>query len=548
MRALRGLLFLALTAGPASTALAGDVTASAPRDVSVTIYRAPHRNGGDLELGNLEGFAVVTETRRIELPAGESRVRFEGVADGIIPESAIVSGLPGGVVEKNRDAALLSPAALFQAAVDGKVTLRRTDPSTGKIRMIPATLSSASEEGVVLKTAEGYEALRCSGMAETVRFERSANSLVAVPTLSVNTRTALATSVTVTLTYITDRFDWSASYTARVSPDGKTMDLGGWITLANGNSVSFKDARAQIVAGSVYRAYVEKYVNAEPRVVAKCYPLGKTSDIPLRPDAPYNLVRPYLEPPYQKWSDAIMVQAWRQSQYLQEAPVAVSAISADALAPPPPPEQLGDLKMYRVPQRTSISANQMKQTRLLEQDAVRIERVYAFDHQARGYYWSGSYTTDAATLVRTTNDKAHGLGLPLPAGSIVFEQVHGNRAMLVGQPALDDKAEGEEIELQVGANTAIKAHQRMVQVAKGGALPEGYAPELIDWLRTGRQVEEFELSNALSEPVEVELRLEGEEEAKITRSSHPFTEIKGRRVAKIVIPANDRVIVRYTLE
>lgn len=548
MRAARGLLILALLAAPATIAAAGDVTASAPRDVSVTIYRAPDRNGGDLELDDLEGFAVVTETRRIDLPAGESRVRFEGVADGIISESAIVRGLPGGVIEKNRDAALLSPSALLQAAVDGKVTLRRTDPVTGKARMIPATISSASEEGVVLKTAEGYEALRCSGMAETVRFERSANSLVAVPTLSVNTRTTQPTSAVVTLTYITDRFDWSASYTAQVSPDGTTMDLGGWITLANGNSVSLRDARAQIVAGSVFRAYVEKFVNAEPRVVAECYPLGKTSDIPLRPDAPYNLVRPYLEPPYLKWSDSIMVQGLLRRVPNLEMAAPVSVMSADSLAPPPPPEQLGDLKMYRVPQRTTIAANQMKQTRLLEQGAVKIERVLGFDFPARGYYWSGTYSSNARILVRTTNDKAHGLGLPLPAGSIVFEQLHGGQAMLVGQPALDDKAEGEEIELQVGSDTAIKAWQKAVQVAKGGVVPEGYSSELAAWLRTGRQVEEFELSNALSEPVEVELRLEGHEDVRITRASHAFTEVKGRRVAKVVIPANDRVIVRYTLE
>ena len=119
------LLLLALLAPQA--ARADDVAASAPTAVSVTIYRSPTRGAGAITLSQLGGFAVVTETRTVRLPAGSSRLRFEGVVDAIIPESAIVTGLPGGVIEKNRDAALLSPAALLRAATGMALTLKRTD-------------------------------------------------------------------------------------------------------------------------------------------------------------------------------------------------------------------------------------------------------------------------------------------------------------------------------------------------------------------------------------------------------------------------------------
>lgn len=49
------------------------------------------------------------ETRTVPIPPVAVSYRIEGVVDGILPESAIVSGLPGGVLEKNRDAALLNP-------------------------------------------------------------------------------------------------------------------------------------------------------------------------------------------------------------------------------------------------------------------------------------------------------------------------------------------------------------------------------------------------------------------------------------------------------
>ncbi|MBP6364179.1 MAG: hypothetical protein KA329_11745, partial [Novosphingobium sp.] len=132
MRSLAAFMLAVVLALPAQAQQRQDVAASAPSDVSVTIYRAPNRNGGSIRLDALGGFAVVMETRTVRIPAGRSKLRFEGVVDGILPESAIVSGLPGGVLEKNRDAALLNPSSLVRAARGKVVTLKRTDPRTGK--------------------------------------------------------------------------------------------------------------------------------------------------------------------------------------------------------------------------------------------------------------------------------------------------------------------------------------------------------------------------------------------------------------------------------
>ena len=79
---------------------ASDASASAPSDLSVTVYRAPDRGTGSIDLDALAGFALISETRTVHLPAGVSRLRFDGVADGIEPASAIVTGLAEGVIEK----------------------------------------------------------------------------------------------------------------------------------------------------------------------------------------------------------------------------------------------------------------------------------------------------------------------------------------------------------------------------------------------------------------------------------------------------------------
>ena len=115
---------------------AAEVLAEPPSDLIVTVYRAPYRESGSIDLDDLNGFALVTETRLVRLPAGVSRVRFEGVADGIEPSSALITGLPGQVIEKNRDARLLSPSALIASAVGKPRGIAADQPQDGQNRAI----------------------------------------------------------------------------------------------------------------------------------------------------------------------------------------------------------------------------------------------------------------------------------------------------------------------------------------------------------------------------------------------------------------------------
>ena len=58
-----------------------------------------------------------------------------------------------------------------------RVELLRTNRKTGKTQRLSGTILSDAEGGVVFKTAEGIEALRCSGLPETFSFEPVARPL-----------------------------------------------------------------------------------------------------------------------------------------------------------------------------------------------------------------------------------------------------------------------------------------------------------------------------------------------------------------------------------
>ncbi len=507
-------LFLAggLAAAPAGAA---EVSADAPTDLSVTVYRAPHRGSGSVDIDRLGGFALISETRTVRLPAGTSRVRFEGVADGIEPASAIVTGLPEGIIEKNREGALLSPSALMQSAAGRSVTLLRSNPKTGRSERLPGRIVADAGGGVVFETRAGIEALRCSGLAESFSFDSVAD-LSAAPTLSVLVRSRDPAAATVTLSYLARGFDWAADYTVILSADGATMDLGAWVTLANGNGVGFPGARTQVVAGRVNRESGEiEPIDAGGPILASCWPRGSTSDSAA-------LLQIDLAA-----AGGGQLTAGRAVAALALAPQTADMLQETQRVEQ---EQLGDLKLYRVPERTTVASRQSKQVRLLDRADIPIAIYYGADLAAD----ASAPPAPAFKLLRTLNDAANHLGLPLPSGTVAVFAEHRGERLLEHESGIRDLAVGEDLEINLGASPDVE-----VTALREGADAQS-APS------AGRDVSErIEISNARSAPIQFELLLRLPEGARIMRADHPFGQKNGRPIFRLAIPAHASTTVRY---
>ena len=507
MTAARILLSGLLAA--ASPAAAQQIARSAgPESVDVTVYRAPYRGAGErMQLSWLNGYALISETRRIKIPAGESQLRFEGVAGGILPESAIVTGFPAEVVEKNQDARLLSPASLLDASLGKRVHLRRTSRATGAVRDMEAVVRSGANGAVVLQTAEGVEALRCTGQAETLRYDGVPADLSAKPTLSVRARATRATTATVTLSYLASDFDWQASYIAELSPDGTKIDLFAWLTLANGDETTFRNADTQAVAGQINRQQIRAPRPQVRPLTLQCWVGGTTtSDLPERE--------------YQR--EEIVVTGSR-----------VPPMEMVMYAPPPPPpppapaimaeqEDLGDLKLYRIPKPVTVAARSQKQVALLQRRGVPVEQVY----RQRYYLSNLAYAQALNRVLIVRNNAAAGLGLPLPAGRVMFTTRALGRPLLVGNGTMRDYAVGEKVEIVYGSASAVTA--QMTQIAPG----EGGAGE---W--------ELVVTNATPAPIRYEAELQesgfslSTDAALIRRDGYP--------VWQVTVPANGTTRLRF---
>lgn len=481
------------------------VTASPASDIAVTVYRDPGRRAGQsIDRNWPQGFALITERRTVTLPAGRSTVRFEGVAGGIVPVSAIVTGLPGGTIEKNRDARILSPAALVDGSLGRQVTLRRTDRATGAVREEEATVVSGPANGVVLKTASGIEVLGCSGLPEKPVYAGVPAGLSAQPVLSVVTDAPRATTATVTLSYLASAFDWTASYVATVAPDGRTLDLFAWLTLANANTESFANAGVAAVAGRLERRFVRTWREAAERLSLRCYPLGTTtSDLPDGSE-----------------TEDIVVTGSRvmQRMVMPAAMAAPPPPPPPPPAPPPPPEDLGDLKLYRVPERVLVAANQQKQVALLAKAKVPFDRVLTtgvgpYDQPAR----------PVSIELRMRNEVSGGLGIPLPAGTTSVLVSRGSQRLPVAMGTVADAAVGQRFKLSAGTSPQV-----MVTSARttggGGTVT---------------------LTNANATAVTVEVRISGSFGATFDDFSQAVKQVDGVPTWVASVPANGTATLRY---
>ncbi len=492
------------------------VTSTAPHATSVTIYRDPGRSGGGaLELQDLRGFALITETRRIKLPAGEATLRFEGVADGIMAKSAIIVGLPGGVVEKNRDARLLSPGALVAASIGKEVTLRRTSKATGKTEERRMVVRSGPD-GILLEDKNGVEALQCSGLPEALIFDDLPEGLSAKPTLSVLTRSERAVDATVTLAYLARGFDWSAQYVASINADGKTLHLTGWVTLANANSSSFVAANTQVVAGKLNREDDGDVATYQAgNYSARCWPWDSTSTYPR-----WSIIPPMPQPvglnsDGMNYVSDIVVTATRREAVAMSSPAPVSAVATQ--------EQLGDLKLYRVPFATTVAANAQKQVLMLDQSAVPFERVY---HSRIGI-GNVQEAEPMTAILRTRNEKKNNLGLAMPSGKVAVFETVSNRPMLSGEDDMRDTAVHEEVEIKVGAAPGVRLESKQDENKDGHFI--------------------LTITNDQADQIDAEVELYLEDGTSIVRAAPSNGTKNGRPIWRVSVPANGNKLIRYRM-
>ncbi|MEP7008616.1 MAG: hypothetical protein ABI810_21735, partial [Sphingomonas bacterium] len=458
-------------------------------------------------------------------------IRFEGVAEGMVAVTAIVTGLPGGVIEKNRNGALLSPASLVDGSLGNRVTISRTNPATGLARSETAIVRTRADGGLVLQTSEGFEAVRCAGLPEKLLFDRVPFGLSASPVFSIDTNTPKGGSYRITLTYLAAGFGWQANYLATLekgaTPGKQKLRLLAWLTIANDNGQSFPDATLLAVAGTInvernFRSLSDP-LEAKPLRLT-CYPLGSTA----------HGTEAELAVPLQFYAGgAELADA-------KDIVVTGSIMRAVAEPAPPPPamkareEALGDVKLYRVPEHVTVASQSLKQIAFLDQPRVNGTLFHRGACGPESGQESNEQPSPVTLWLRTRNDGAHGLGLAMPSGKVaVFEPTSAGE-MLLGEQSIRDYASGQKVEFALAnASTVYLACGRQ---AGDPGLTGGW------WHRLHALV-----TNANSHTITLEIDLADSAGWAVRKLSGQHRIEDGRHIMTVTVPANSSRVLRWDI-
>ena len=534
---------LCFVAAPAFGAGETRIVSPQPDSVSITIYR-------DL-------FALVTETRTVDLPAEGVTLEFDGVVETLIPQSAVIADSGRTVAESNYDYDRLSPGALLRKSVGKTVTLTRTDRATGKATQVAATVISADGDGVVFRTNDGNEALHCSGLPEKLTFNEIPEDLKLKPSLSIRLAAGAPGKRQVRVSYIAQGFGWTADYVADVNAMTNHMDLRGWLTLQNFTSARFKDAQVQVMAGRLNLLNAEergsstlgdstRFNDEHHEAMARqdrLEELKDSLDDHWSQHANYSYgCYPYGPPTPARYPGEIQVPKQASIAIRPDGEDLEEIIVTGFRAPLAERESLADYQMYRVPWKTDLGSRQTKQVAFLHKPDVTIERFYGV-RLARNVEESDEMDELMHMNIRIgwNNLEADGLGEPLPGGIVRVFDRNGDASLFAGEDSIEDTPIGVPSELTIGRSQDLL-------LAITGEEPK---PGL--WSLLSRHIYlpmDMLITNAKSRPVLVEIR------------QGPMFESSGLRIAgatlkpirkagdylwRFTVPANGEQALSYKL-
>jgi hypothetical protein len=422
--------------------------AAAEPGTSITVYSSAQPGGipaewyrplpgmGTPMANQLPGFALVRVDRDLSIPRGRGTIQFADVAALIDPTTVQFLSLtdPEGtkVLEQNFQFDLVSQDKLLSRYIDRNVSVEQQ--SGDGVKLIDGTLVS-SNDGLVIRGADGQiHALR---EWSNIRFGELPGGLITRPTLEWNVVSGKGGTQKARVSYQTGGITWWADYnlvfTEGADANSGFVDVGAWVSLLNQSGARYQDARLKLIAGDVNRVEA-----ATPLVRAK---------------------------------------------------VAEMATMDAAAAPGFEEKSFFEYHLYTLGRPATIPNNSTKQIELFDA-ATRVpakKQLVYYGGDFGGDYGApmldgemnpGS-NTQVAVWLKFDNEKASGMGIPLPAGRIrVSQQDEADGSLeFIGEDAIKHTPKDEDVRVKLGTAFDVVGERRQTDFVvntKGRVMEEAF--------------------------------------------------------------------------
>ncbi|HZO23294.1 MAG TPA: hypothetical protein VFB37_12400 [Steroidobacteraceae bacterium] len=415
----------------AATSSAG----ATPDDTAITIYSSEQPGaiapelyrpvpGSSSARMNVPGYALVRQERDVKIDSGRSTLKFADVAALIDPTTVTFTSLSEPrtrVLEQSYQFDLVSTDKLLSKYIDRPIVVERE--AGGHAETINGTLLS-SVDGLVLRTSDG--AIQALRTYSSVRFPELPGGLDTRPTLVWDISSPRAGDQRSRVTYQTGGVTWWTDYNlifaeAQDANTG-TLDLSAWVSIINQSGATYHDARLKLIAGDVHRVAPEMRGSA--------------------------------------------------ARYAMQAAV------ADAAAAPQFTEQpFFEFHLYALQRRTTLPDNSTKQIELFDEARqIPARKVLMYAGAAPSYAYAGPLTErnygvqsnkKVDVYLSFRNEKARGLGIPLPAGRIRVSKLDPSDGSLefIGEDRIDHTPRDEEVRVKLGSAFDVVGERRQTDFA-----------------------------------------------------------------------------------
>ena len=354
-----------------------------------------------------QGFGLVREVRRLQLPRGPVALEYGDVASGIQPETVHVLPLRGEgfrLLEQNYQYDLLNPQKLLEKYVGRIVNVYRPNPATGVDEVVEAEGLSVNG-GPILRIDDEIT----FDYPGRFGFPEMPDNLIAEPTLMWRLD-AVGGEERVEVSYLTNSLNWESDYVLVLNEDDDEGSLTGWVTLTNHSGTSFENARLQLVAGDVQRVSG----NARPAM----------------------------------YRDRMMEMAM--------------AAEADGFTE----DAFFEYHLYTLGRPTDLMNNEQKQVTLLEADGLGVDKQLIFrgsPHYYRGQYAQVTSNQKAGVFLDFDNRASNGLGIPLPRGTVrVYKRDHTGAQQFIGEDLIDHTPRDETLRIRMGEAFDVVGDRRQM--------------------------------------------------------------------------------------
>ncbi len=360
-----------------------------------------------------QGFAVVRDTLPIDLKPGVNSVVFAGATARLEADSVILRDVAGKaalqVLEQNyRNDPVSEPMLLsfFEGKTLDFVRRETNKPDvtvTGKVIRSGFVPGGQNVEPII--EVDGKLQFSLPGQAI---FPSLGDDSILKPTLAWKINAAAAAKISAEVAYVTQGFEWQASYNLVAPEKGDAVDFVGWITMKNDSGTAFQNAKIKLMAGDVNKV--------QPPQAPRAYAMKAMADAPMN-----------------------------------AAPVVTE-------------KAFDEFHLYTLANPATLRDKETKQVEFVRATGVKAERLYIYDGAAIGGWRVGmmigenpGYGTQSNKKVNVwrefKNSEANKLGIPLPKGRVRFYSQDEDRQLeFVGENNIDHTAKNELVRLFIGSS------------------------------------------------------------------------------------------------